>query len=147
MTHRWAAFSAYTKTEWLSKTTSKATQPDYAVLSSKDSKGSRALCCGGPAPNGDLTGSTKSWELVLIEPHPRLPTRGRELGTKLSRLILIHLNFTAHRGGDQLAPISDFSIITNIGSKDAHHLRANDSICLKNFINSGKNNDPDIRRG
>lgn len=117
------------------------------MLSSKDSKGSRALCCGGPAPNGALTGSTKSWELVLIETHPRLPARGRELGTKLSRLILIHLNFTAHRGGDQLAPISDVSIITNIGSKDAHHLRANDSICLKNFINLGKNNDPDIRRG
>ena len=34
-----------------------------------------------------------------------MPSTGRELGTKLARLILIHLNFGAHRNGDQLALI------------------------------------------
>ena len=41
-----------------------------------------------------------------------------------------------------IALISDFPVITDIDSKHAYHLRANDSICSKNCINSGKNNDP-----
>lgn len=55
----------------------------------------------------------KNWELVLIEPHPKLPFTEREPGAKCSRLSLIHLNFTAHRADDQLALPGDFSINTD----------------------------------
>ena len=50
--------------------------------------------------------------------------------------------FTTDPSRKPIALISDFPVITDIDSKHAYHLRADDSICSKNCINSGKNNDP-----
>ena len=48
-----------------------------------------------------------------------MPSTGRELGTKLSRLILIRLNFRAHRNGDQLTHYFCLFIVGGAGSSCA----------------------------
>lgn len=75
-----------------------------------------------------------------MEPQPTPPPQEGSLA-QLSRLALIHLNFTARRDGDQSALMSGLSMRMLI-PKLPIPSRAGDSICPASRIPSGGNNYP-----